>query len=440
MAEIIIDPVTRINGNASIRVVLDEAGNPRRADFLAFGYRGFDQFAVGAHIDNLMSLVSRICGGDSLFHQIAAALAVEKALGVEPPEEANRLRELAMWGQLFERHAVSLTVHSMPDMLFPSSDPGLRNIISIHRVDEEVVKRLMTLKSLGTGVLQEAGGRAVHPVNFIPGGAFKDIPEEKRKILMDRLNEAKPLLIETGRLIKLLLRRNEDAVNSLGSEKTACLALKNDKGLTITGTSLAVIGVEGEAQGTLGLEEAVERIQESNSEHSHVRTAELSGVGEVRVGPLARLNVNGRYGSQQADEELEEVKAQWGFPLHRSMIGHAARILEMIHAWERMIELLGKPAGERMRNEISSSSGRGVGVVEAPEGTLLYDLVLEEEGKVKKLSITAPLQFNLKALERSLLESAGTVLGSGVEVDAKAITFLETAIRAYAPCIPCGVH
>ncbi|MBN2025369.1 MAG: nickel-dependent hydrogenase large subunit [Actinobacteria bacterium] len=439
MAEIIIDPVTRINGNARVRVVLDEAGNPSRADFLAFGYRGFDQIAAGAHIDNLLPIVSRICGGDSLFHQIAAALAVESALGVEPPQEARRLRELAMWGQLFERHAVSLTVHSMPDMLFPSSDPGLRNIISIHSVDEEVVKRLMTLKSLGTGVLREVGGRAVHPVNFVPGGAVRDIPEERRKTLTDRLNEAKPLLIETGRLVKLLLRRNEEAVNSLGVEKTACLALKNDRGLTITGASLLAIGPEGEALGTLSPEEAAERVEESNADHSHVRSAKLSGVGEVRVGPLARLNVNGLYGSRQADEELEEVKAQWGFPLHRSMIGHVARILEMIHAWERMMELLGMPAGERTRYELSPSSGRGVGVVEAPEGTLLYDLILEE-GRVKKLSITAPLQFNLKALERSLLESARAVLGGGAEADAKAVAFLETAIRAYAPCIPCGVH
>lgn len=440
MAEILIDPVTRINGNASVRIVLDEAGNPHRADFRAFGYRGFDQIVAGAHIENLMPVVSRICGGDSLFHQMAAALAVERALGVEPPEEARRLRELAMWGQLFERHAVSLTVHSLPDMLFPSSDPGLRNIISIHRVDEEVVKRLMTLKSLGTSVLKEAGGRAVHPVNFIPGGAAKDIPEQGRRILTDKLNEAKPLLIETGRLMKLLLRRNEDAVNSMGSEKTACLALKSDKGLSITGASLVAIDPDGETLETLTPEEAADRLEGSNSNHSHVRSAELSGMGEVRVGPLARLNVNGGYGSQQADEELNEVKAQWGFPLHRSMIGHVARILEMIHAWERMVELLDRPAGEKMRVEISPSPGHGVGIVEAPEGLLIYDLILEAEGRVKQLSITAPLQFNLKALERSLLESASAALAGGSEADAKATTFVETAIRAYAPCIPCGVH
>ncbi len=440
MADIIIDPVTRISGNASVRVMLDEAGNPRDAQFIAFGYRGFDQIAAGAHIENLLPVVSRICGGDSLFHQMAAAVAVESALGVEPPQEARRLRELAMWGQLFERHAVSLTVHSLPDLLFPSSDPGLRNIISIHRVDEEVVKRLMVLKSLGADVLTEAGGRAVHPVNFIPGGAVKDIPEGRRRSLTDKLNEARPLLIETGRLMKLLLRRNEDAVKAFGSERTSCMSLAGKDGITITGTSIEVVDAAGERLATLGPEEAAARIEENNLSHAHIRGAELSGIGEVRVGPLARLNVNGHYGTQQADEELEEVKAQWGFPLYRSMIGHVARILEMIHAWEKMIELLGQPAGEVMRMEFSPAEGRGAGAVEAPEGTLLYNVVLEGEGLVKQLSITAPLQFNLRIMERSLLESARGTIGGASELDERATAFLETAIRAYAPCVPCGLH
>jgi len=439
MTEITIDPVTRINGNASIRVLLDEAGSPREARFQAFGYRGFDQIARGSHIENLLAIVSRVCGGDSLFHQIAAAMAVERALGVEPPEEAQRLRELAMWGQLFERHAVSLTVHSLPDLLFPSSDPGLRNIISINRVDEEVIKRLMALKSLGTYVLEEAGGKAVHPVNFLPAGAAQGITGDRRRSLIDKLDEAKPLLIETGRLIKLLMRRNEEAVNTLGTDPTSYFSLKGESGLVITGSSLAAINAAGESLAVLTPEEAAERLEESNSHHSHIRSAELSGVGEVRVGPLARLNVNGHYGTPQADEELEEVKAQWGFPLHRSMISHVARILEMIHAWEKMIEILNQPAGERMRQALKPAAGRGVGTVEAPEGTLLYNLVLGDNGTVKQLGITAPLQFNLKALERSLLESARAALG-GAETGERATIMLETAIRAYAPCIPCGVH
>ena len=162
-------------------------------------------------------------------------------------------------------------------------------------------------------------------------------------------------------------------------------------------------------------------------------------MGEVRVGPLARLNVNGGYGTALADEELEEVKAHWGFPLHRNMIGHAARILEMIHAWERMVELLALPGGEMMRRTLNPSGGSGEGAVEGPEGTLLYGLVLDEDGLVKRLSITTPLQFNLKSLERAVLESARTVLGSA-DTGERALVLLETAIRAFAPCIPCGVH
>jgi coenzyme F420-reducing hydrogenase alpha subunit len=439
MSEILIDPVTRIYGKASMRVILDEKGRPREARLQAFGYRGFDQIARGSHVENLCTLVSRICGGDSLFHQLAAAAAVEKALGVEPPPEAQRLRELALWGQMFERHAVSLTVHSLPDLLFPSSDPGLRNIISIYRVDEETIKRLMVLKSVATSVLREAGGRAVHPVNFLPGGAVKDIPEERRRALIEKLNEIRPLLIETGRLVKLLLRRNEEAVNMLGSDTVPCLSLKGESGMVTAGKSLAVVGEGGEIVGTLTQQEAAERLQENNSGHSHIRSAEISGIGEVRVGPLARLNVNGRYGTAQADEELEEVKAHWGFPLHRNMISHVARILEMIHAWERMVKLLGLPASEMMRRTFTPSAGSGVGIVEAPEGTLVYGVVLDEMGLVKQLAITAPLQFNLKSLERAVLESARAV-SAGVETTERVGSMLETAMRAFAPCIPCGVH
>ncbi len=439
MEDITIEPVTRIMGNASVKVVMDGDGKPLQAQFRAFGYRGFDQILRGAHIADICPIVSRICGCDAIFHQIAAATAVEKALAAQVPQEAQQLRELALWGQLFERHAVSLTVHSLPDLLFPSSDPGLHNIISINQVDEDIVKRLMMLKSLGTFVLREAGGRAVHPVNFLPGGAARDVSEERRKALIERLNEARPLLIETGSLMKMLLRRNEDAVNRLGTEPCDSMSLRGEGCLSMMSSSLAVTDKGGGLKSTFGLEEVAERVLESNSPHSHIRKAEVSGVGEVRVGPLARLNVNGCYGTELADKELEDVKAQWGFPLHRNMISHAARILEMIHAWEKMVGLLGQPAGDPVRQILSPGAGNGVGAVEAAEGTLIYRLELGDDGLVKKLSITAPLQFNLGALERAVKESADAVLGSA-DMEDKAAILLETSIRAFAPCVACAVQ
>ncbi len=439
MEDLIIDPVTRISGNASIRVKRDEAGDPVEARLLAFGYRGFDLFARGSHLDNLVSLVSRICGGDSVFHQAAAASAVEETLGIELPDAAIRLRELAMWGQLMERHAVSLTVHSLPDLLLPSSDPGLRNIISIHRVDEEVVRRFMSLKSLGTRVLREAGGRAVHAVNIVPGGVVKDIGEAERRELMEKLGEARSLLLETARLIKLLLRRNEEVVVSLGEVATPCLAVKGEGKIRLSGEKAAVARGEGGETVLLSTRELRASIEESNSGHSHIRSAKIKDIGEVQVGPLARLNVNGCYGSELADAELEELKTQWGFPFKYSMLAHAARILEMMHAWEMIMELLNSVPGGDLRVAASPEEGRGAGTVEAPEGVLTYDLEMGGDGLVKRLTITAPLQFNLGSLEGCLLAGARSA-GTGMDGQARTWALLETAARSYAPCIPCALH
>ncbi|MDY6795882.1 MAG: nickel-dependent hydrogenase large subunit [Actinomycetota bacterium] len=439
MADILIEPVTRIIGSARVRVILNESNQPEGARFQAFGYRGFEQFVVGSHVDNLLPIVSRICGSDSVFHQIAAARAVEMCRGFTPPEGVLILRKLAMYAQLFERHAISLTMHSLPDLLFPSSDPGVRNIISIHRVDEEVARRVLDLKSLGTAVLAEVAGGGVHAVNFVPGGVIRGVDEEVRKKLIGRLEQAKPLLLETGRLIKMLLRRNEEAVNNLGIKPTAYLAIKGEGGMALEGDRLTVIKEDGASQEDLASGEIPERVEEIPKPHSHIKGVSLSRIGDIRVGALARLNVNRLYGTQMADEELDEIKSMWGFPLHQSMISHAARMVEMINAWEKMMEILREAPGEEVSSGLTISPGRGVGVVEGPEGTMIYDLVLDEEGRVRKLRITAPLQFNLPGLEGSLAEGAQNMF-SGGELGERERNRLEMAVRAYAPCTLCGVH
>lgn len=437
MPEVLIDPITRIFGNASLRLEAEESGRVRVC-FRAYGYRGMEEIARGAHLENLLPVVSRICGVDSLFHQVAASLAVEKALGLEASPDLRDLRALALWAQLFERHAISLAVHSLPDLLFPASDPGLRNLVSIYRVAEDVVRRLLGLKSLGTTVLREVGGAAVHPMNFRPAGAARDISQEVRRGLVGKLDEARPLLAEMARQVKLSLRRNEDLVNQTGDTPTTCLSLKGRSGIDVEEGSPALLSPEAAGPISLSVEELQEKLQEENSPCSHVRYAGLEGVGEVTVGPLARINVNGRYGSPWADEELEELKAHWGFPVHKCLLGHALRVLEMIHAWERMVALLEGPPLEDIKAVVRPAAGEAVAMLEAPEGSLVYVIGISGEGLVEKLSIFSPLQFNLRSLERSLLE-IHAVLG-GSEEEGKVEDLLQMVVRAYAPCIPCGVR
>ncbi|MBC7246614.1 MAG: nickel-dependent hydrogenase large subunit [Actinobacteria bacterium] len=436
MAELVVDPVTRINGTATLRIVSEEAAPPE-ARFSAFGYRGFERIVSGAHLENLLPLVSRICGCDSVFHQVGAAMAVEKALGVETPPRLRALRELAMHGQLFERHAVSLSVHGLPDLLFPSSDPSLRNIVSIYRVDEEVVRRLLGIKSLGTTVLREVGGSAVHPVNFRPGGAARDITEEGRERLRSQLEEARPLLVETARLIKLLLRRSEELASRMGNVPVPSLALRGAGGMTLLGGNAVIASPEGAESTVLSHGELANKLLEENSPHSHVRPASLEGHGELRVGPLARINVNGSYGTPLADEELAEVRAQWGFPVHACLVGHALRVLEMIHAWERMRELLEEPPQGEISVAVSPAPGRGAAVLEAPEGMMVYEVEVTGEGLVKDVRLITPLQFNLRVLESSLAKVAGEM---GLEGEPRTTDVLQMVVRAYAPCVPCGLH
>ncbi|WP_287153564.1 nickel-dependent hydrogenase large subunit [Candidatus Solincola tengchongensis] len=436
MAELVIRPLTRIYGNAALRVESEEGATPR-ARFSAFGYRGFELMARGAHVDNLVPMVSRICGPDSLFHQAAACMAAEEALGVQVPPAARTLRELALWAQLFERHAVSLALHSLPDLLFPASDPGLRNLVSIYRVDEEVVRRLLSLKSLGTAVLREVGGRQVHGFNFRPGGAIRDLRPESRESLAERLRSGEALLLETARLVKLLLRRSEERVRTAGSIDGSYLAMRHPRGVEI-GEGEPALFVTGEEGGEpRPVVDLGSRLREEPSAHGHVVYASLEGAGELRVGPLARLNVNGSYGTPRADDELVEVKETWGFPVRYPMVAHALRMLEMIHAWEKMLALLSGPAEGPLGGGLSVGAGKARAYLEAPEGALVYGLELGEDGLVRDLSIISPLQFNLRSLERSLAEAYAATVREGVE---KTADVLQMVVRAYAPCVPCGVH
>jgi coenzyme F420-reducing hydrogenase alpha subunit len=436
MAHLVIGPLTRIFGHAYLRVEAEEGMSPG-VRFSAFGYRGFEMMARGVHVDNLPPLVSRICGPDSLFHQAAACLAVEKALGMEAPPAARSLRELALWAQLFERHAVSLSVHGLPDLLFPSSDPGLRNLVSIYRVDEEVVRRLLSLKSLGTAVLRETGGSTVHGVNFRPGGVVRDLSAESRERLADRLRSGESLLLETARLVKLLLRRSEETVRRAGSIEGSFLAEHDPGGMGITGGGPALFTPGTEAEGPRPVEDLGERLREEPSSSGHVIYAGLEGTGALTVGPLARVNVNGRYGTPRADEELSELKETWGFPIRYPMVAHALRMLEMLHAWERMLELLREPSRGTLGETLNPGAGKAMVYIEAPEGGLVYGVELGEKGLVEKLSIVSPLQFNLRNLEKSLAEAFASVEKEGQE---RVSDVLHMVVRAYSPCVPCGVH
>ncbi len=441
MDPIVIDPVTRISGDARIKISFTEEGGVEDTVFIASGFRGFERLAQGAHLDNVIPLVSRICSNCSAFHQVAAAQAIESAAEVQISETSRKLRELILLGQLLHSHALSLALHSLPDLLFPMSDVAVRNILSIYRVEEEIVRKVFSLRALGEKVVDTVGGSSIHPVNILPGGVLRPLREERRAELLEMLTQSESLINEMSRLVKMLLKRNQEMIQGQQDAETAHAALWVEKGLALQGGRVRVINERNQLMEEVSSEQFFDRITEGVLPHTHIKTARFQENIIFRVGPLSRLSVAGRLGTPKAEGELAEVSYLWEGVPQKSLIYHAARMVEMVYAWERMVELLketGITGGDLLR-QVEPKSGTGVGLVESPGGILGYYLEINDRGCLERLNIISPLQCNLLPLEEGLRRSARQ-LAEVLEAQEGMRNRLEMVARSYAPCIPCGVH
>lgn len=346
-----------------------------------------------------------------------------------------------MLGQLLASHSLSLTMHSLPDLLFPTSDVAVRNIISIYRVEEEIVRKVFSLRAMGVKVLEAVGGGHVHPVNVVPGGLLKPLEEERRLELLEALTRSGPLLEEMSRLVKMLLKRNHELVQALGDVETGHLSLWREEGLALAGGTLRLLDPSGSVAEEFAEAAAFERLAEGSLPHTQVKTAATGGGAPFRVGPLSRLSVASGLGTAQAQAELDELKSQWGGKLQKVLLSHAARMIEMTYAWERMVALLGDGAvsGDDVKVAVEAAPGAGTAVVESPEGTLAYYLEVGETGRVERLNILSPLQCNILSIQDSL-ESGARQMVEVLEAQEVMRNRLEMVVRAYSPCVPCGIH
>ncbi len=441
MQRLLIDPVTRVSGDLSLEVVPGEDGEPAEVLLRAAGFRGFERILQGARLENLVPLASRICGPCSVSHQLAACRAAENALGVSVSESAKKMRELLMLGQLLSGHALTLTIQSLPDLLFPQSDVAVRNILSIYRVEEEIVRKVFSLRFLGSQIIRALGGNPVHPLGLVPGGMLKPLKEDMRLQLLEAMTRAEPLVEETARLLRMLLKRNAELAQEMGGSEASFLACRGERGLALEGDRFRLLAPDGSVRKEGAEGELPETLGEEPLPHTYLKSARTEEGGTFRVGPLARLAVADGLGTPMADAELAELRDQAGWPPQKAMLAHAARMVEMVHAWERMVALLNDASltGEEVRSTVSPSAGSGVGAVESPEGLLLYFLELEEGGRVSRLNIISPLQCNHLPLLGDLLLEARRLSGV-LETEEEARNRLEMMVRAYGPCLPCGVH
>lgn len=444
--EITISPTTRIEGHGKVTIILDELGNVSDAHFYATEIRGFDYFLKGMEADRLPFIISRICGVCSTAHIIASVEAIESIYKTEITETARKLRELLLLGQIINNHSLVIYFLTLPDFYFPiEEDPSKRNIFQIMRERPDIGKRAITLRSFGAKILDVIGKREVHILSTIPGGIINPLKERERQGLLQEAEDSFTVAKEALALGKELFEKNWADFRKAGDYKTHYMALTKDNALEFYDGKVRIIDPEGTIMSEFTAQDYMEHLEEKTYAWTYAKFAYLKALGWpkgiVQVGSTARMNVNSKATTELADKELEEFKRKFGNPARATLLFDYARLIDLIYAVERAQELLKDESITRTdtRVKVEPKGGRGIGVVEAPRGTLAHEYVLTSEGRLKQMKLIIPTQVNNEAINLNVKDAATEFIHKG-EIKPGLLNRIEMVIRAYDPCIKCATR
>lgn len=444
--EIAISPTTRIEGHGKVTITLDEAGDVSDAYFYATEIRGFDYFLRGMDAERLPFIISRICGVCSTAHILASVKAIESIYRTEITETARKLRELLLMAQIITNHSLVFFFLTLPDFWFSTEeDPSKRNMFQIMREKPEIGKKAVALRSFGVHLLDIIGKREVHILSAIPGGIITPLKERERQSLLQQAQEANGIAKEALTLGKDLFEKNWQDFKKAGDYKTNYMALTKDDTVEFYDGKISVINPEGQTISEFSADDYVGHVEEKTYEWTYAKFAYLKDLGwpngMVQVGPTARMNVNKKMATGLAYKELDEFKRKFGSPAHTTLLLDYARLIDLVHACERAKELLEEESLTRTdtRVKVTPRAGAGVGVVEAPRGTLAHKYVLTGDGRLESMKLIIPTQLNNAAINLNLKDAAAEFIHKG-EVKPGLLNRVEMIVRAYDPCIKCATR
>ena len=448
-----IDPVTRIEGHAKITIHLDDAGQVQDARFHVTEFRGFEKFCEGRSFAEMPGITARICGICPVSHLLASAKAGDAILGVQIPPTAEKLRRLMNWGQIVQSHALSFFHLSGPDLLLGmESDPAQRNLVGLIQRFPEVARQGIRLRQFGQEVIRQLGGKSIHPAWAVPGGVREPFSEEKRSTLLATLPEAFTG-VELGlKLLKEAMPTLEREIATYGVFPTLFMGLVTPEGgLEHYDGLLRVVDSEGvRLQPGLAPKRFREIIGEAVEPWSYLKFPYYKpgsngsyDSGAYRVGPLARLNVCDFAGTPRADAELIHFRSlsPAGKPVLQSFHYHYARLIEILFALEKIEMTLDDPTltTTRVRSEAGVNQLTGVGVSEAPRGTLFHEYEVDENGLLRHVNLIIATGQNNLAMNQTVRQIAHAYV-QGNELREGILNRIEHGIRAYDPCLSCSTH
>jgi NAD-reducing hydrogenase large subunit len=445
---IVIDPVTRIEGHAKISIYLDDAGLVQDARFHVTEFRGFEKFCEGRPLAEMAGITARVCGICPVSHLMASAKAGDHILAVTIPPAAEKLRRLMNKAQLIQSHALSFFHLSAPDLLLGwDADPARRNIFGLMAADRELARGGIRLRQFGQQIIEMLGGKRIHPAWATPGGVRTALTAEGREQIRSRLPEARATTQDALGRLKGLLDRYREEAEAFGNFPSLFLGLVTDDGTWENyGGRLRFTDAQGNivADG-LDPQRYQEYLGEAAVAWSYLKSPYYKPLGYpdgmYRVGPLARLNVCERMGSPLADAELREYRDRLGRTVNASFHFHYARLVEILACVERIEAMLDDPDLLSHRHRAGAGINRleGVGVSEAPRGTLFHHYQVDENGLMRKVNLLIATGQNNLAMNRTVKQIAQHYI-KGPKVPEGVLNRVEAGIRAFDPCLSCSTH
>ncbi|MFN0169208.1 MAG: Ni/Fe hydrogenase subunit alpha [Bryobacteraceae bacterium] len=445
---ITIDHVTRIEGHARITLHLNEQGKIGDVRFHVTQVRGFEKFVEGRPYYEMPSITARICGICPISHLIASVKACDAIMAVQIPEAAGLLRELLHCAQFVQSHALSFFHLSAPDLLLGmDSDPASRNILGMLQKHPELARDGIALRKFGQQSIERLAGERVHPSWTVPGGVNQPLSPENRNFIIGELPIARSIVRRTLKFFKGSLDRYSDEIENFGNHPTRYAGLSDvDGNLRIYDGLLRFKDPEGKPLATVKRPvEYAKYIAEATVAGSYLKAPYFKPAGYpegiYRVGPMARLNVAEQCGTPEADAELEEYRQRFGRIAQSAFLNHYARLIEALYAVERMEQLLEDPAilSTHVRATAGVNSLEGVGIAEAPRGTLIHHYKVDEQGAIRWANLIIATGHNNLAIGQSLKQVAERYVDPD-HLEEGMLNRLQAVVRAFDPCLSCSTH
>lgn len=458
---ITVDPITRLEGHGKIEIFLDDQGDVANTYFQIPELRGFERFCVGRPVEEMPLLTNRICGVCPEAHHMAAAKAADAVYHVDPPRTAKLLRELLYSAFYVTDHATHFYALGGPDFIMgPDSPVAERNILGvIHKVGLEIGGKVIQARKAGHTVVEMIGGRKVHPCTSIPGGLTKGITEEQRTEIESMGRWAVEFAQFSLKLFGDIVLGNKAYVDlilgDVYTHHTYYMGLVDaDNKVNFYDGKVRIVAPDGKEYVKYEPKDYLQHIAEHVEPWTYLKFPYLKNVGwkgfvdgkdsgVYCATPLSRLNASDGMATPRAQAEYERFYSTLGGkPVHQRLATHWARLIELLYAAERWVELATDPeiTSTNFHTIPTEKPTEGVGVVEAPRGTLTHHYFTDERGVLTKVNLVVGTTNNYAPISMSINKAATSLIKRGTVVTEGMLNMVEMAFRAYDPCFGCATH